>query len=434
MNDTFQDLMREATRLTQAGRLNEATAAIQRALSGAAGGDAVPPHRTNSHAGATGIHASGAVIPEASPLVLDGCVFEVDARSPASAATVLAEMPASDVQSNDLQAWLRPTPDDAEAEAHAGEGEFTTGTHTHSSQTRRYKLYAPPSHLGRHLPLVVMLHGCTQDPDDFAAGTGMNERAREQGFFVLYPAQSQDANPSRCWNWFKHKHQQRGSGEAALLAAMTETVMKKHGIDPRRVYIAGLSAGGAMAAIVAAAYPEIFAAVGVHSGLARGAASNLPEALAVMKSGVAGTALHASANRVGAPRAAAVQPQMTIPTIVFHGDQDRTVQPRNGEQVIAAALATAAAGAGASQTSPAGSLRVEQGVSIHGRRYTRSTHHDDRGNPLAEHWLVHGAGHAWSGGDAKGSYTDAKGPDATREMLRFFFGQPRGFARSVEND
>ena len=436
MNGTFQDLMREATRLTQAGRLHEATAAIQRALSGAAGVGAVPPRHTNSGAGATVIEAT--LIPDASPLVLDGCVFEVDARVPATAATVLTEMPASDAQPNDLQAWLRPTPDgaddDADDAAQAGRGEFTCGTHTHSSQTRRYKLYAPPGQIGRHLPLVVMLHGCTQDPDDFAAGTGMNEQAREQGFFVLYPEQSQDANPSRCWNWFKHKHQQRGSGEPALLAAMTETVMKKHGIDPRRVYIAGLSAGGAMAAIVAAAYPEIFAAVGVHSGLPGGSASNLPEALAVMKSGVAGAALHASATRIGTPRAAAARPRMTVPTIVFHGDQDRTVHPRNGEQVIAAVLGSAAAAAGESQTSPAGSLRVEQSVSIHGRRYTRSTHHDDRGNLLAEHWLVHGAGHSWSGGDAKGSYTDAKGPDATREMLRFFFGQPHGFARSLKND
>ena len=433
MNDTLQDLMREATRLTQAGRLNEATQAIQRALSGAAGTSAVP-RRTNSYAGATGSRASAAVRTAASPLVLDGCVFEVDARTPAAAATVFAEAPAVGSPADELQARPRSTQDDADAAAQAGRGEFTNGTHTHSSQTRRYKLYAPPGHVGRQLPLVVMLHGCTQDPDDFAAGTGMNERAREQGFFVLYPAQSQDANPSRCWNWFKHNHQHRDRGEPALLASMTQAVMKQHGIDARRVYIAGLSAGGAMAAIVAAAYPEIFAAVGVHSGLPCGAASGVAGALAVMKSGGARPALRAKANRVGTPPAAALRPQMPVPTIVFHGDQDRTVHPRNGEQVIAAALATAAAGAGASQTSPAGSLRVEQGVSIHGRRYTRSTHHDDRGNPLAEHWLVHGAGHAWSGGDAKGSYTDAKGPDATREMLRFFFGQPRGFARSVEND
>ena len=176
--------------------------------------------------------------------------------------------------------------DDTDAEDFAGLGDFVVGTHTHASLTRRYKLYIPPGHVGRKLPLVVMLHGCTQDPDAFAIGTGMNERACEQGFFVLYPAQSQDANPSRCWNWFKHNHQRRDSGEPALLAAMTQAVISRYGIDPHRVYVAGLSAGGAMAAILAAAYPEIYAAVGVHSGLPHGAASNLSEALAVMKSGV----------------------------------------------------------------------------------------------------------------------------------------------------
>ena len=154
MNDTFQDLMREATRLTQAGRLHEATAAIQRALSGAAGAGAVPPRHTNSHASATGIQATGAVVPEASSLVLDGCVFEVDAGTPATAATVLAKAPALGAQANELQARLRPTPDDAEPAAHAGEGEFISGTHTHASQTRRYKLYAPPGHIGRQLPMV----------------------------------------------------------------------------------------------------------------------------------------------------------------------------------------------------------------------------------------------------------------------------------------
>jgi len=185
--------------------------------------------------------------------------------------------------------------------------------------------------------------------------------------------------------------------------------MKEHAIDPRRVFIAGLSAGGAMAAIVADAYPEIFAAVGVHSGLPNGAASNVSEALAVMNSG------HSGSIRNGKlPTQPPQQPHRLVPTIVFHGDQDRTVHPRNGEQVIASALGSAAAA----------SPRVAQGVSAHGRRYTNSTHHGDTGKVLAEHWLVHGAGHAWSGGHAKGSYTDATGPDATVEMLRFFFEHP----------
>lgn len=192
--------------------------------------------------------------------------------------------------------------------------------------------------------------------------------------------------------------------------------MEQHGIDARRVYIAGLSAGGAMAAIVAAAYPDIFAAVGVHSGLPCGAASDVAGALAVMKSGGARPASHAKASRVGTPPAV-VMPRVPVPTIVFHGDQDRTVHPRNGEKVIADVLGSA----GESRAFPEDGARAEQGVSARGRRYTRSIHLGDNGDALAEHWLVHGTGHAWSGGHAEGSYTDAKGPDATREMLRFFF-------------
>jgi poly(hydroxyalkanoate) depolymerase family esterase len=365
MNNVLHNLMRQATRLTQAGRLNEATAAIQRALSGKNN-----PYRA---AAAEELHAKA--VPSA--MVLDGCVFEVAPEDTvASAATV------------------------------AGVDTFTSGSHTHAALTRRYKLYVPAGltgTAGQPRPLVVMLHGCTQNPDDFAVGTGMNERARAQGFCVLYPEQSPDANPQRCWNWFKHNHQRRGSGEPALIASMTQAIMKEHAIDARRVFIAGLSAGGAMAAIVADAYPEIFAAVGVHSGLPNGAASNVSEALAVMNSGHSGNG-----------KLPTQPPQRLVPTIVFHGDQDRTVHPRNGEQVIASALGSAAAA----------SPRVAQGVSAHGKRYTSATHHGDTGKVLAEHWLVHGAGHAWSGGHAKGSYTDDKGPDATAEMLRFFFAHP----------
>ena len=368
MNNTIRNLMRQANEMTQVGRLNEATAVIQRALRGA---------------GAPG-GANAAI----SPLVLEGCVFEVGVQEPAA------------------------TESKTRTDTTVGPGEFTSGTHTHGALTRRFKLYTPPGQGDRSLPLVVMLHGCTQNPDDFAVGTDMNHQAREQGFCVLYPEQSQDANPSLCWNWFKHNHQQRGSGEPALLASMTQAVMKRQHIDPRRVFIAGLSAGGAMAAIVAAAYPEIFAAVGVHSGLPNGAANNVAEALMVMKSGELGMIMPGKGRRLGAATKGTLRPQTSVPTIVFHGDKDTTVHPRNGEQLIAAVLGSTAAGP-----------RVEQGVSAKGRRYTRSTRHSDNGRAVTEHWLVHGAGHAWSGGSAQGSYTDGTGPDATREMLRFFFEQ-----------
>lgn len=363
MNTVLQNLMRQATQLTQAGRLSEATAAIQSALKGAVN------HKTKPYKVVADEDLPAN--PALSGIILDGCVIEVK-----------KERNESKNENKDA---------------------FTSGSHTHATLTRGYKLFVPTQSTGQPQALVVMLHGCTQNPDDFAVGTGMNERARDQGFCVLYPEQSQDANPQRCWNWFKHNHQRRGSGEPALIASMTQAIMKEHNIDPRRVYIAGLSAGGAMAAIVADAYPEIFAAVGVHSGLPTGSASSVPEALAVMNSG------HGKLS----PQKPQ-QPQRLVPTIVFHGDQDRTVHPRNGEQVIASALGSATAT----------SLRVAQGVSAQGRRYTNSTHHGDAGKVLAEHWLVHGAGHAWSGGHAKGSYTDAKGPDATVEMLRFFFAHP----------
>lgn len=393
MNDTLQELMRSATRLTKAGRLNEATETIQRMLRGAAAAPDMPSLTKAWTTGAGAFPVPRGVAPEASPLVLDGCVFELKAPAPVA----------------------------PESRTGTGTGEFITGTHTHASLTRSFKLFVPPGHAGRQLPLVVMLHGCTQNPDDFAAGTGMNQRAREQGFFVLYPEQSQDANPSRCWNWFKHNHQKRGSGEPALLASMTQAVMKQHDIDARRVFIAGLSAGGAMAAVVAAAYPEIFAAVGVHSGLPSGAASNVAEALMVMKSGEGGIVMPGKGRRPGTAPKVALLPEKPVPTIVFHGDQDTTVHPRNGEQVIAAVLGSA----GNSATAPASGPQVEKGVSAKGRNYTRSTHRAEQGHVLTEHWLVHGAGHAWSGGLAAGSYTDARGPDATQEMLRFFFEQVR---------
>ena len=360
MNATLQDMMIKATRLTQAGNLTEATALIQCALSGAKT-PTVTPLRS---------------VPATSS-VIDGMVINRRVDS---------------VESND-ESNGESNGDDKSS------GDFVSGSHARAGLTRHYKLYVPPQHVGRALPLVVMLHGCTQDPDDFAAGTGMNERAREQGFFVLYPAQSQDGNAQRCWNWFARAHQQRGSGEPALLAEMTQRVVKAYGMDAQRVYLAGLSAGGAMADIVAAAYPEIYAAVGVHSGLPRGAATTVSGAFAAMKGGQP-TSL-SSAKILSA----------SVPTIVFHGDADQTVHPKNGEQVMAAFVRDA----------EPSELSSEQGVSSGGRAYTRSIYRSDNGSIAAEHWLVKGTGHAWSGGAASGSYTDAKGPDASGEMLRFFF-------------
>lgn len=399
-NTTLHTLMREATRLTQAGQLGAATQALQRALGGSMAGFKGGVQSSTDDDPATKASSAGD-----SPLILDGCVFETGERTTA--------------RPDSHQQQQAP----GHADAGAGPGTFASSSHTHAGLTRRYKLYTPPRVSGQASALVVMLHGCTQNPDDFAAGTDMNALAREQGFMVLYPEQAQDANPQRCWNWFKHNHQKRGSGEPALIASLAQLLVQQHGIDPRRVYIAGLSAGGAMAAIVATAYPDVFAAAGVHSGLPSGAAGNVAEAMMLMKNGGANGAVGVGRGGLGA-KPLVPQP---VPTIVFHGDQDQTVHPRNGEQVLASVLASQA-GHSATVPDTARAAKVEQGVSQRGRRYTRTMHCDDSGAPLAEHWVLHGAGHAWSGGTASGSYTDATGPDATREMVRFFFSQPRGQA------
>lgn len=357
MHPDFQRLMQDATRLVRAGDLSAATEAIQAALHGSGG----MPAATKG--------------PSPGDIVVD-----VEARE--------VEEP---------RAERKPWGLDAGTPA-AGAGAFVAGRCGEGRAQRDYKLYVPPHAGGRPLPLVVMLHGCTQDPDDFAAGTRMNEAARAQGFFVLYPAQSRQANPQRCWNWFKHSHQQRGRGEASLLSAMTRHVMASHDIDPARVYVAGLSAGGAMAAILGAAYPDLYAAVGVHSGLACGAAKDLPSALAAMRSG--GVPVESSAP--GAP------------TIVFHGDADATVHPDNGRAVASASAGGAGAHAQTQRRQAAG-----------GRNFTQHVFRSSAGDVLAEHWVVHGSGHAWSGGSRNGTYTDPAGPDATLEMLRFFREHPR---------
>lgn len=272
-------------------------------------------------------------------------------------------------------------------------GKFVDGSFTNAAGTRSYKLYIPSSYSGQPMPLVVMLHGCTQDPDDFARGTQMNLLAEELNCLVVYPAQSQQANASRCWNWFNAGDQAHGKGEPSIIAGITETIMHNYAVERGQVYVAGLSAGGAMATIMGTLYPQLYAAVGVHSGLPYGSAHDLPSALAAMKGNLARSQ----------------KPGRSIPIIVFHGDQDKTVHPANGDELIKQ-------GAHSAATRPV----VEPGRVPDGHAYTRTVHHRADGSPQAEQWLIHGAGHAWSGGSAHGSYTDGKGPDASREMMRFF--------------
>jgi poly(hydroxyalkanoate) depolymerase family esterase len=284
---------------------------------------------------------------------------------------------------------LRPTP-----------GTFMNSRFSGPHGTLPYKLYTPHGSARRRMPLVVMLHGCTQSAGDFAAGTGMNALADELGFLVLYPEQSASANLGRCWNWHRPGDQKRGNGEPAAIADLTLHAIASCRANPARVYIAGISAGGAAATIVAAAYPELFAAVGVHSGLVPGNISTLAGAMSAMRNGT----------RV-APTGLTARPQ---PTIVFHGDSDNVVHPSNASGFLSQL-----------ERSRPGPLvcRTDRGQSSGGREFTRRLYRTSTGSVLLEDWTVHGIGHAWSGGKMAGSHTDPAGPDASREMMRFFLAQ-----------
>jgi len=357
----LNETMAEALRLTRSGNLMEATALLQAALGS---GEPISP---KSAANVRPIWPERALL---------------------GAPRAVGPDPAA-----------RPAPQARQPDRRASFEERTCRT---SQGSMNYWLYRP-ANVAANAPLFVMLHGCTQSPQDFARGTGMNLLADERGFLVAYPQQNPAANPQKCWNWFRPGDQQRDRGEPAQLAAITRQIIADHGIDPERVYIAGLSAGGAAAAIMAAQYPDLYAAVGIHSGLACGSARDLPSALAAMQRGA------------GANRTESGNPSF-VPLITFHGDRDATVSEVNSREIVAAA----AAAAGKALT-----VRVEQGRSKSGRNYTRARSIDSSGTALIEQWTIDGLGHAWSGGNALGSYTDPSGPEASRAMMEFFLGLTR---------
>jgi len=392
-----QDIVREATRLTCAGQLVEATALLQRMLQG---GSAPTPESRS---------ASQARLPRLDPLTIDATANVVEEREAPQIAPIrsaqgrrrslpldgMRDFSGLGLRSPITRAPLSPSDIVPEGTR------FIAGTFSNAAGSRTYKLFIPSRCQGQRLPLIVMLHGCTQSPDDFAAGTRMNFLAEEQNCFVVYPEQPSGANQSKCWNWFRTGDQRRGGGEPSMIAGITRQIMRNHVIDPKRVYVAGLSAGGAAAAIMGATYSDLYAAVGIHSGLACGAASDLPSAFAAMRQG-------------GGSKAVA-DGKTSVPTIVFHGDRDTTVHPKNGDQIIEQS---------ARATRP--TTKVLRGRVPHGHAYTRTILIDGAGRAISEHWNIDGAGHAWSGGSPAGSYTDPQGPDATREMLRFFLEHSLG--------
>jgi poly(hydroxyalkanoate) depolymerase family esterase len=418
MKTVFGAAMRHATKLTRAQNVIEATRVIQRALSGR-GPDFTPDQQTPEGPLLIAPPTRGAENVDA----FEPPREEVGIASPRFRASTAEQLPTGRMRrplgevlkllrqanlpnfghgaapfAKSREAPLAPVPQGAA---------YLTRTFTCAAGSRDYKVYVPSNAEGRTLPLLIMLHGCTQNPDDFAVGTGMNRLSEEHGFIVAYPRQPTHANQSACWNWFNIKDQMRDAGEPSIIAGITRAIMMDSNIDAKRVYVAGLSAGGAMAAIMSVTYPELYAATGVHSGLAHGSASDVVSAFAAMRGGPGSAAPGARMRR-------RERANDHVRTIVFHGMSDQTVHPSNAETILADARA-----------SLAGPLReTHYDGFMGGRAYTRSVITTASGVPHIEHWAIDGLGHAWSGGSPEGSHTDSNGPDASREMLRFFLESP----------
>jgi poly(hydroxyalkanoate) depolymerase family esterase len=379
-----QDEMIQALNLTRAGRLAEATEVIQRTL-----GSASAPHRTpdadpTSSASPPSNLASPTHVVRPNPL----------SRVPTALRRSLGNPQDMKIPLQNLAAL----PGQAPPSGSLGTGVLLDRTYASGSSARRYKIYAPPDCPNQGVPVIVMLHGGTQAVLDYAAGTGMNPLADRHRFLVVYPEQDARSNPMRYWNWFRPQDQHTGNGEPALIAGITQQVISDYEADPDRVFIVGFSAGGAMAIVMAATYPHLYAAAGVHSGLPYGVAYDVPSAFALMR---------------GASLPSHQDTALRIPLIVFHGDHDEIVSVANASHIRQQRLAV-----GEALTAADGS-RVTHGQVSGGHSYTRTTYSDEA-QVLLEQWIVHGAGHAWFGGTAGCSYTDPLGPNASAEMVRFF--------------
>jgi len=391
MDHQWIGAMTEATRLTRQGRLAEATALIQRTLR--------HPPRGEQRPRPPGHDAAGT---RAAPARLTPPGTSQPPR-PAGTGCRPAPRPARCPRALQKPGRARPCPTGRAPGTGQRQARFADHSYTNAAGTRAYKLYVPSGYTGQAVPLIVMLHGGTQSAGDFAAGTRLNELAERDTVIVAYPEQAAAANTLKCWNWFRPGDQRAGAGEPSLIAGITGQISNACSIDASRIYVAGFSAGGAMAAVMAATYPGLYAAAGVHSGLPHRAARGLPSALAAMRGG---------APPPPRPSAAA------IPMIVFHGDHDPTVHHINADRLIDQGLrAFTAAGHGDAARH---GVTTRRGTVPGGHSYTHAAYQDAHGNTLIEHWTIHGGGHAWSGGSPNGSYTDPHGPDASAELLRFF--------------
>ena len=373
MKPRLLDVMGEALSLVRKSNVAEATALIRKALSGE------EAQRRNGDRDARPQRPAGSSL-----------AFPAR-RSLGEVLRALRAKPAILPEAADIADGSPPTADDEK---------FTSRLYRGAAGSLKYRLYVPADHEQRDLALVLMLHGCTQNPEDFALGTQMNALADEFGLIVAYPLQPRRANASGCWNWFDRRHQNRGSGEPAKLAGLAQTLAREFGVKKNRVFAAGLSAGGAMAEILAATYPDVFDAVGIHSGLPYKAAVDVPSAFAAMK----GTAAVHSPPHVDS--------ESDCRKIVFHGGADETVHPANGERILDQA-----------QRGPNSLRRTDLDWEIEGGRVNRAVLQDAEGRPVVEHWFVEDGGHAWFGGDRRGSYTQSVGLDASRVMVRFFLKQ-----------
>jgi poly(hydroxyalkanoate) depolymerase family esterase len=292
------------------------------------------------------------------------------------------------------------------------------------SGRRSYAVYTPRGlRSGSAVPLVVVLHGCRQSAEDAALGTEVNAFADRAGFVVLYPQQSAADNPRLCWNWFDPRHQVRGFGEPAELARITERVLGAHGnahggvtLDRNRVHVMGLSAGGAMAGILGATYPDLYASVGIHSAPQYRAALGPVTAMLAMKSG------GPDPERQGRRAYTAMGPRArVVPVFVVQGEADRTVWAGNGDAVVRQWLTTSGLASGQAPAFEFARPHARRACRARGGlSYSVRDWNDSSGHPVVRYWTVPDLGHAWSGGARTGSYTDPRGPGATGAMWDFF--------------